>query len=97
MTTFDDSLAQLERVLMTVLDLGFRKLRGVINVAAYDLDGSVLAVELRDDKGACFLVADDAKGEALLRLVGKTVEVTGNISQEVFGYMISVETFRRCD
>ena len=58
------------------------EIEGNLVVSAHDLDGSILAVDLVDVKGTHYLVADNLKGEHLLRHVGKTVSVAGRLIEE---------------
>lgn len=71
-----------------------KDLSGYIQVAAYDLDGSVLAVDIIDSSGKKYLVADNPKGESLLRQIGKNVVASGQVSYETYGRLIAIESFQ---
>lgn len=58
---------------------------GVVEKAAVDENGKVIAVEIQEEwlEGTeYYLVNDDAKGNELLGLVGKKVEVTGVVDED---------------
>jgi len=79
--------------IMSNLAAGQQELTGKLEVAAHDLDGSVLAVELVLNNGMKLLVADNPKGEALLRAAGQKVRINGEVSFECFGLMVTVESY----
>lgn len=58
------------------------ELEGVIVVSAFDLDGSILAIDLVDSHGEHYLIADNRYGEYLLRHIGKKVCVEGLVTSE---------------
>ncbi len=58
---------------------------GVVGKAAVDENDKVIAVEIQEDRSGeteYYLVNDDAKGNELLALVGKKVEVTGVVDED---------------
>lgn len=58
---------------------------GVVEKAAVDENDKVIAVEIQEEwlEGTeYYLVNDDAKGNELLGLVGKRVEVTGVVDED---------------
>lgn len=58
---------------------------GVVAKAAVDENDKVIAVEIQEERAEgteYYLVNDDAKGNELLGLVGKQVEVTGVVDED---------------
>lgn len=58
---------------------------GVVEKAAVDENDKVIAVEIQEERlegTEFYLVNDDAKGNELLGLVGKQVEVTGVVDED---------------
>ena len=72
---------------------GLVELEGRIMVSEFDIDGSILAVDLIDFEGQKYLVADNLKGEHLIRHVGKKVFVTGRIINERTMRIIEVDSY----
>ena len=57
-------------------------LSGVIELAAKDFDGSVLAVQVKDQNGCTYLVDDTTVGEKLLSYVGAYARISGIVRKE---------------
>ena len=72
---------------------GLEKLAGKIEAAGYDLDGSLIAVQLKVRSGKTFLIEDNPKGEQLLRYLGHSVEAEGNTRKDIGMSILCVEKF----
>lgn len=70
---------------------------GVVEKAAVDENDKVIAVEIQEERTEgteYYLVNDDVKGNELLGLVGKKVEVTGVVDEdEDENKILTVKTF----
>ena len=71
---------------------------GEVEAAAEDDEGNIIAVSIYDGEWGSILVAENAKGQELLDLVGSTVEATGMITElgaeEDFDYEILVQSYK---
>ena len=69
------------------------EVEGNLVISARDLDGSVLAVDIVDLNGRHYLVADNTKGEHLLRHAGKTVFAMGRLIEEQAMNILEVDQY----
>lgn len=70
-------------------------IEGIVRVSAYDIDGSILAVDIVDSTGNAYLVADNQMGISLLNSVGEKVYVQGELSQDSFGTLLTIKKFQK--
>ncbi|MCB0422709.1 MAG: hypothetical protein KDD61_17035 [Bdellovibrionales bacterium] len=66
---------------------------GHIVVSARDTDGSILAIDLITSNGKNYLIADNPKGEQLIRHVGSKVTLHGDVEKNSFGTIIEVQEY----
>lgn len=69
------------------------ELAGQIELAAKDLDHSILAVNLRDSEGKAYLIDDTPIGEKLLRAIGERVSIRGFVRRDGGLNVLRVDTF----
>ena len=66
---------------------------GTIQIAAHDVDGSILAVNLCTDDGRVFLIEDNKKGEVLTKHVGRRATLKGLYRKDEGLHLLSVDQF----